>query len=63
MLQIIVETAKMENFDLIVLGHKGMGGLKHLMLGSVAEGVCGAAPCLVLMVRQKTSVSFLRKGT
>ena len=49
--QIIIETAKNENFDLIIMGHKGVGGLKHVMLGSVAERVCRNAPCPVLIVR------------
>ena len=47
----IVEIASKENFDLIVMGHKGITGIKHVMLGSVAEGVCQTAPCSVLIVR------------
>lgn len=47
--KIILETAK--NFDLIVIGHKGLTGLKHIMLGSVAEAVSRNAPCPVLIVR------------
>ncbi|NBC18456.1 MAG: universal stress protein, partial [Bacteroidetes bacterium] len=37
--------------DLIVLGTHGRRGLRHLLLGSVAEEVIRAAPCSVLAVR------------
>jgi len=49
--EIIVETAEEEGFDLIVMGNRGLGGLQHLMLGSVAEAVSRRAPCPVLIVR------------
>ncbi len=49
--EIIVGTAKDEGFDLIVMGNRGLGGLQHLMLGSVAEAVSRRAPCPVLIVR------------
>ena len=49
--EIIVDTAREENFDLIIMGHKGLTGIKHAMLGSVAERVCHIAPCPVLIIR------------
>ncbi len=49
--EVIVETARDEGFDLIVMGSRGLGGLQHLMLGSVAEAVSRRAPCPVLIVR------------
>ena len=49
--EVIVDTAGDEGFDLIVMGSRGLGGLQHLMLGSVAEAVCRRAPCPVLIVR------------
>jgi len=49
--EIIVNTAKEENFDLIIIGHKGLTGIKHAMMGSVAERVCHSAPCPVLIIR------------
>jgi nucleotide-binding universal stress UspA family protein len=49
--EVIVNFAKEENFDLIIMGHKGLTGIKHAMLGSVAERVCHIAPCPVLIIR------------
>ena len=36
--------------DLIVMGTRGMSGLKHVLLGSTAERTLRAAPCPVLTV-------------
>lgn len=47
----IVSRAKHGNFDLIVMGTHGRTGLKHLLIGSVAENVVRSAPCPVLTVR------------
>ncbi len=47
----IVKKAKEGEFDLIVLGTHGRGGLKHLLIGSVAEKVVRKAPCPVLTVK------------
>lgn len=47
----IVQYAKDENIDLIVVGTHGRRGLSHLLLGSVAERVVREAPCPVLTVR------------
>ena len=37
--------------DLVVMGPRGLSGLKHAMLGSVAERVVRLAPCPVLTVK------------
>jgi nucleotide-binding universal stress UspA family protein len=47
----IVHFADEHGADLIVMATHGRSGLKHLMLGSVAERVVQHAPCSVLVVR------------
>ena len=47
----IVDYAKREGVDLIVMGTHGRTGVTHMFLGSVAERVVRAAPCRVLTVR------------
>ena len=47
----IVAYAKANSIDLIVTGTHGRGGIKHLLMGSVAERVVRTAPCPVLTVR------------
>ena len=48
----VVEDAAAEiNADLIVIGTRGHTGLKHLLLGSIAERVVQKAPCAVLAVK------------
>ena len=47
----IVTFAKDEETDLIVIGTHGRTGLKHMLIGSVAERVVRRAPCPVLTVR------------
>ena len=37
--------------DLIIMGTRGLSGLKHAMLGSVTERVVRLAPCPVLTVK------------
>jgi len=44
---------KSEGFDLVVLGSHGRGGLKQVVLGSVAETIFRSAPCPVLVVGPK----------
>jgi nucleotide-binding universal stress UspA family protein len=46
----IVEEAKERNVDLIIMGTRGMTGLKRVFLGSVAQKVIGYAPCPVMVV-------------
>jgi len=54
--QEIIETAKTQQIDLIVMGTHGRTGLLHVLLGSVAATVVRLAPCPVLVVRQLTVV-------
>lgn len=48
---VIQEEAEERRADLIVIGTRGLTGLKHLLLGSVAERVVQKAPCPVLTVK------------
>lgn len=41
--------------DMVVVGTHGRRGVRHLLLGSVAEGVVRMAPCPVLVVRPHTA--------
>jgi universal stress protein A len=47
----ISAVAQQEGCEMIVMGTHGRTGLKHLVLGSVAEQVVRTAPCPVLTVR------------
>lgn len=49
----IVETAREMDVDLIVMATHGYTGWKHFAIGSTAERVVRAAPCPVLVVREK----------
>jgi len=49
--QEIIKVAKEGTFDLIVMGVKGIGRLRELLVGSVSEGVIKHAPCPVLVVK------------
>jgi nucleotide-binding universal stress UspA family protein len=48
----IVELAEELGVDLIVIGTRGHTGLKHVLLGSVAERTLRHAPCWVLAVKE-----------
>lgn len=49
----IVEAAKELDIDLVVMAAQGRTGSKHFCIGSTAEHVARAAPCPVLVVREK----------
>jgi nucleotide-binding universal stress UspA family protein len=51
---VIVDEADSQRSDLIVIGTHGHTGLKHLLLGSIAERVVQKAPCPVLTVKRPT---------
>jgi nucleotide-binding universal stress UspA family protein len=48
--------AQEEGVDLIVMGTHGRTGLRHVLLGSVAEAVVRAAPCPVFTIRDGAPV-------
>lgn len=47
----IIETAKEGNFDIIVMGSRGLCGIKEFFLGNVSDRVADEAPCPVLIVK------------
>jgi len=47
----IIQAAKDESVDLIVIATHGRGGLEHALFGSTAEKVVRKAPCPVLSIR------------
>jgi universal stress protein A len=48
----IVDAARERGADLVIVGTHGRTGLRHVLLGSVAEKVVRHAPCSVLVVRR-----------
>ena len=49
--QEVVEIAKERRADLVIVATHGYTGLRHVLLGSVAEKIVRHAPCPVLTVR------------
>jgi nucleotide-binding universal stress UspA family protein len=48
---VIIDEAADQSVDLIVIGTHGLSGLKHMLLGSIAERVVQKAHCPVLTVK------------
>jgi nucleotide-binding universal stress UspA family protein len=48
----LVDTAKNEKFDLIVVGSRGLGSAAAFLLGSVSKQVVSKACCDVLVVKK-----------
>jgi nucleotide-binding universal stress UspA family protein len=55
----ILSEASKQPSDLIVLGARGLGTVKRLLLGSVSESVLRHASCSVLIVRPKDEPELL----
>jgi nucleotide-binding universal stress UspA family protein len=53
----ILQVAGDEGVDLIVMGTHGRTGLRHVLLGSVAETVVRTAPCPVFTVKAHPQVA------
>ena len=58
----IVEEAKKEGADLIVISTHGRSGLPHMLLGSVTEKVVRHAPCPVLSIRPEREQRAAKKA-
>ncbi|WP_407413849.1 universal stress protein [Methanobrevibacter sp.] len=48
--KVILEVAREENVDLIVMGSSGKSGFDRFIMGSVADKVVNSAKCAVLVV-------------
>lgn len=47
----IVQVAEEKNFDIIIMGSRGLGSVKELFLGSVSDKVADTSTCPVLIVK------------
>ncbi len=47
----IIRLARIYQVDLIILGSRGLTGLKRILQGSVSSQVLEAAPCSVLVIK------------
>jgi nucleotide-binding universal stress UspA family protein len=48
---VILDYSKQEKFDLLIMGSRGMGKFKELILGSVSNKIVHHSPCAVLLIR------------
>jgi len=53
----IIEAAKELNCPMIVMGSRGLSGLPHLLIGSIAEHVVQRSPITVTIVKHKDQES------
>jgi nucleotide-binding universal stress UspA family protein len=56
--QIIIAPVRTKRVDLIVMGTHGRTGLRHVLLGSVAERVVQLAPCAAMSEGQRFFVRY-----
>lgn len=54
----VIEAARLEQAELIVMGSRGIGGWKAMLLGSVSNGVLHHAHCPTLIVRGEKPLIF-----
>ena len=48
---IIIDYSKKENYDTIIMGRRGMGKLRQLVLGSTSTKVLSHSDCTVIIVK------------
>jgi nucleotide-binding universal stress UspA family protein len=56
--EVILDQAKHQKTDLLIVGTHGRRGMKRLMLGSVAEAVVRKAACPVFIVKARVKKPF-----
>jgi nucleotide-binding universal stress UspA family protein len=59
----IVELAEDLRVGLVVVGSRGLGGLRRALMGSVSDSVVRHAHCLVLVVRKEEEHAQVASGT
>ena len=59
----IVELAEELEVGLVVVGSRGLGGIRRALMGSVSESVVRHAHCLVLVVRKEEESAQDASGT
>ena len=55
---VILSVARKTGANMIVMGSRGMSGLKHFVYGSVAEEVLREANCPVLVIKRRKQTGF-----
>ncbi|HEY5649576.1 MAG TPA: universal stress protein [Nitrospiria bacterium] len=60
--QQIIKKARNQGSDLVIMGTRGRTGIKHVVLGSVAEKVVRLAPCPVVTVGPSPSGRKVNSG-
>ena len=48
---VILDYSKKENFDFVIMGSRGMGKFKELILGSVSSKIVHHSPCAIMIIR------------
>ena len=48
---VILDYSKKGNFDLVIMGSRGMGKFKELILGSVSSKIVHHSPCAIMIIR------------
>jgi predicted Fe-Mo cluster-binding NifX family protein len=61
--EMICQAAKEKNIDTIVIGRRGMGALKRLLLGSVSRYVVENATCDVIVVKHEVGPAEVHDTT
>ena len=49
----ILEIAEDGQYDLVVMGHRGLNPIKRLMIGSIAKNIVEHAHCSVMIVKKR----------
>ena len=57
-----MNAAQESSCDLILIGTHGRSGIKHLLMGSVAEKVVRKAPCPVMTVKASPAKKQTQKA-